>query len=103
MNTIEFKLTGGIDASRTAMHEGMLKFCIPYELREYIIFLGRNARKNPGGESLAQAMLDALNYYGLWGIKNMIKSGLADKEVKRWKGIKAAKAKKRLHKFVNDR
>ena len=105
MNSEEFKRTGGIDASPTAMRKAFHgKF--PYQLTEAIIALSKNCRKNPGGESGAQAILDSylhfgpdsVQYYGgdgEWSIKLIVRSML-DHDVKRWHGIKAAKAKKVL-------
>lgn len=97
MNSEEFKRTGGIDASPTAMRKAF-HGTYPYQFTEAVIGLGKNCRKNPGGESGAQAMLDSFNHYGDMGMMIIIRS-ILNHDVKRWHGITAAKAKKMLRKW----
>jgi hypothetical protein len=101
MNSDEFKLTGGIDASPTAFHNAMWTK-LPFLTIEDLILLGRNARKNPGGESASQAILDCFNHHGVPGLRMIVRAFLRDSALNRWKGIKAAEAKKHLRKFAND-
>ena len=68
---------------------------LPTPIVEAIIALSKNCRRNPGGESGAQALLDGFQHYGEWAVKQCTYYLMQD-NLNRWHGIKAAKAKKLL-------